>query len=141
MNCPRCAIPLVPGTDQRTQRRGLACLCGYWRETEPAPPPAPEAPETAGWDGLESGLVEAIRKALQERGYIVLRVGQRRADFAGQDAGTPDMFAARPGERWAALEVKTDTGDVRPAQAALAALGLSTVVRSVEEALRAVGVE
>lgn len=96
----------------------------------------------------EAGIVEAIRDALELRGYLCQRVNQRRADLSGSDV-VPDLLVSR--EKWdtgvwIGGEVKTQTGRLskrRPShkthygysQADLFERGRIYVWRSAEEAL------
>lgn len=85
-------------------------------------------------------LTPDIYKALKACGRVALRVGQWRADRAGSDPGVPDIIvwdATRQG--WIGLEVKTERGTLSPAQQALHDIGAIIIVRSVAEALEAVG--
>lgn len=69
----------------------------------------------------------AIVKALEAVGATVFKVSGK---------GVPDLFVARRGA-WYALEVKSKTGTLTPAQQWPDA-GVS-IVRNVEQALRAIG--
>jgi hypothetical protein len=88
----------------------------------------------------EAGLVDAIVKVLQLNGFEVLKVGQWRADRAGNTPGTPDLWV-RPQDStkplWLGMEVKTATGTLSPAQKDLHKRGATVVVRSPQEALDA----
>jgi hypothetical protein len=72
-------------------------------------PPAPS----------EADIVVQIQDGLRALGYTVLRIGQHRADLAGQTAGTPDLMVTRNtwlSGFWIALEVKRPGGRLSPAQ-------------------------
>lgn len=87
----------------------------------------------------ESALVQQIQDGLRWHGFLVLRVGQYRADKAGQTAGTPDLFVRHPGWYpclWIGGEIKTEKGTLQPAQRVLMQGGHISVWRSLEDALR-----
>jgi hypothetical protein len=87
----------------------------------------------------EADIVATIYEGLTLLGYVVFRTGQWRADRAGNDVGCPDLFVTRPGwDTFKALEVKTQRGRLSPHQQWLHDLGVITVVRCWEDALRAV---
>lgn len=73
----------------------------------------------------EAALMHAIMLALAERGHAVFRANvglfftkDGRPVHAGLPVGFSDLFGHRPdGQAWY-LEIKTDTGRVRPQQAA-----------------------
>ena len=104
----------------------------------------------------ERDLQQAIVDALQLKGYEVLitsRVRKRvRCEGCGQwgwmqggdgvSKGTPDLFVwvALIGA-WRGLEVKGSETAVRPEQQRLAGEGKIALVRSVEEAMRAVSTD
>jgi hypothetical protein len=102
------------------------------------------------WIGTESALVEAIRQALTVRGYIVRRCNQWRADRSGSDV-CPDLLVWRPMRMlfpkphdtftpWAiCMEVKTARGRLSKQQQIDADEGRIVIVRSVADALSAVG--
>lgn len=90
---------------------------------------------------LESKLVQRIRETLQSHGYIVIRLGQYRADHAGNDKGAPDMIVSRLewGNRWVACEVKLPGAPYSgEQQRKLCEQGSITRVESVAEAMEAV---
>lgn len=88
----------------------------------------------------EADLVAGIVQALELTGWIVLRVGQWRADKSGTTAGCPDLFVWVPAKNgWTGIEVKTERGRLSPAQKRLEELGVIVVVRSISEAMYAVG--
>ncbi len=73
----------------------------------------------------ESAIVSSILKALALRrvlawranaGLLVLGKGPSKRVESGDPAGTPDVIGILPGGRFFGLEVKTQTGRVRPAQ-------------------------
>jgi Holliday junction resolvase len=76
-------------------------------------------------------IVNALRKA----GCLVCVTSNRQP--TANTPGTPDLFVWRDG-KWTALEVKSPDGKLTAKQLALVEFGAVTVVRSVEEALRAV---
>ena len=76
-----------------------------------------------------------IVDALREAGCLVCVTSNRR--HTANTPGTPDLFVWRDGV-WTALEVKSPDGRLTVKQSALVESGAVTVVRSVEEALRAV---
>lgn len=87
----------------------------------------------------EYTLCYQVKETLELLGYVVKRTGQRRSDFGGQDAGTPDVFAAKPGSpMWLGMEAKVDKGRLSPAQQELVDAGCSVVIRSVQDAVDAV---
>jgi hypothetical protein len=99
----------------------------------------------------ESAIVRSILAALQLRkvlawranaGLLVLGQGASKRVVRGAPAGTPDVIGILPGGRFFGLEVKKQTGRVRPSQHAWAdrarELGARyQVVRSAREALAA----
>ncbi len=96
----------------------------------------------------ERALQAAIVRACRARGHLVLVTsrGRRICPFCrrayrggdGVTPGTPDLWVYAHG-RWHGLEVKGTRTPVRPAQQRLADEGLVSIVRTVEEALRAIG--
>jgi len=80
-------------------------------------------------DGNQKSIVKGLR-ARGVRVLVLSRVGK----------GCPDLLAGTPRAN-TLLEVKTDDGDLTPAQAAFFASwpGPKAVVRSLDEALAAVG--
>jgi len=76
-------------------------------------------------------IVDALRRA----GCLVCVTSNR--ERTANTPGTPDLFVWRAG-RWTALEVKSPSGKLTAKQSALVESGAVHVVRSVEEALRAV---
>ena len=80
---------------------------------------------------IQRRIIDALRKA----GCLVCVTSNRR--HTANTPGTPDLFVWRAG-RWTALEVKSPDGRLTARQSALVESGAVTVVRSVEEALRAV---
>lgn len=104
----------------------------------------------------EAGLQAAIVQALTLTGHVVLETSEHRrgqtcprcgqwqvlAGGRGTSKGVPDLLVTDedwPVGVWVGLEVKTRDGRVSPAQQALSDRGRIVVVRSVEEALVAVG--
>ena len=136
--CPTCSTPTRPCV-VNGKPAGFCpeCFCVGDLTPEHAGPTVrgSSAAETA-FDGKEADLVAQIVKALRARGRTVLRCGQWRSDFAGSDAGVPDLLVACDTVgMWLALEVKTKKGQLSPAQRALFADGRIIIVRSVSEAL------
>jgi Holliday junction resolvase len=76
-------------------------------------------------------IVNALRKA----GCLVCVTSNRQP--TANTPGTPDLFVWCDG-KWTALEVKSPDGRLTAKQSVLVEFGAVTVVRSVEEALRAV---
>lgn len=119
----------------------------------------------AGGDGAPSLVVteadaqRSITDALRWRGYVVLTTDRHRkrchscgAYSGGGDGvarGVPDLLVFDPrlkfgggASKWWALEVKRPGGGrLSAAQEELVRIGAVTVVRTADEALRAVGVE
>lgn len=106
----------------------------------------------AALDGApEEQVVEEIVTALRALGYrtpaqwkpgvtkFYVRIGQRRADKAGTDAGCPDIMVSA-GKRWIGLEAKARTKEAGPSpeQRILAEFGLVVIVNSAEQAVRAI---
>lgn len=94
----------------------------------------------------EAELVQAIRKALIGRGWLVYRIGQHRADRAGTDAGVPDLMCIRAGTPpyppiIKLIEVKFGKNQLTPAQKKLTDLGAAFEARSIENALKICGEE
>lgn len=89
----------------------------------------------------EETVNRAIRSALEALGYEVLSTTVRNARGGyGASRGVPDLLISRPGWRvgWLGMEVKGPKTPVSPEQARLAGLGLTVIVRSVDDALTAV---
>jgi Holliday junction resolvase len=80
---------------------------------------------------IQRRIVDALRRA----GCVVCVTSNRQP--TANTPGTPDLFVWRNG-KWTALEVKSPDGKLTAKQSALAESGAVTVVRSVEDALRAV---
>lgn len=80
---------------------------------------------------IQRRIVDALRKA----GCLVCVTSNRQT--TANTPGTPDLFVWRNG-RWTALEVKSPDGRLTEKQLALVESGAVAVVRSVEDALRAV---
>jgi len=80
---------------------------------------------------IQRRIIDALRKA----GCLVCVTSNRR--HTANTPGTPDLFVWHEG-RWTALEVKSSDGRLTTKQSALVESGAVHVVRSVEEALRAV---
>jgi hypothetical protein len=94
----------------------------------------------------EASIQATVKHALEECGYIVGEVAKGRSAKAagawtGTTAGLPDLFITHHDwheAMWLGIELKTETGKLRPAQAALHAQGRTIVARSVVEGLTAV---
>lgn len=100
----------------------------------------PEKCKPGAFIGMESDLVALIEFAAQERGFLVCKVGQHRADGSGTTVGYPDMSFRRP--EWprgmvCLIEVKTSEGTLTKEQSELHTDGWSYVAYSVEEAMEA----
>ena len=80
---------------------------------------------------IQRRIVGALRKA----GCLVCVTSNRR--HTANTPGTPDLFVWHEG-KWTALEVKSPDGRLTAKQSALVESGAVHVVRSVEDALRAV---
>lgn len=78
-------------------------------------------------DATQSAIVAALRKA-----------GCQVQSLAAIGKGVPDLLAGRAMKLWL-LECKTGNGDLTPAQRKWHALWPVHVVRTPDEALRAVG--
>lgn len=127
LRCPTCHGPTV-GTDRTDVRFCTVC----WTDLRGA-----EVPRTVR-KRPEAVLVRDIVAALRAAGRTVLRVGQRRCDLAGSDAGVPDLLLWCPARQsWLGLEAKTAQGRLSVAQRALVEAGMVIVIRSVEDALEA----
>jgi hypothetical protein len=76
-----------------------------------------------------------VQAALERAGAFV-------ADLSGVSGGCPDILARRVDGQLVLLEVKTDDGELREKQAAFIARwpDACVVVRTVDEALKAVGI-
>ncbi len=93
----------------------------------------------------ETTLQASIVEALQRAGRIVIRVQSGQVKVRGgwmhlAPKGTPDLYVVG----WGWIETKTEDGKLSPEQERMHALiggagELITVVRSVAEALHAVG--
>lgn len=89
----------------------------------------------------ESAIQKQITEALKLKGYMVFRMnsGMARKNVKLCPAGTPDLLALGPGNMfW--IEVKTETGRLRPEQASmhvkLERLGQTVLIaRRVEDVL------
>jgi len=90
----------------------------------------------------EIDLVQMIRTALEYKGYTVFRTNQWRGDKAGSDPGVPDLLVRKkdwvPGTLLG-IEVKTPKGRLSQTQKWVETIGGMIVVRSVEDALKALG--
>ena len=79
-------------------------------------------------DTTERAIVQALRQV----GAVVIHV------LRAAQKGAPDLFVCFRG-RWIAIETKARAGKLSPEQQQLVTDGLVHVVRTPEEALRAVG--
>lgn len=111
-----------------------------------------QAEQAETLDGApEDQVVQEIVQALRALGYrlpgewkpgvtkFYVRIGQRRADKAGTDAGCQDLQVSI-GRRWLALEVKARTKEAGPSpeQTILAQCGLVVIVNSARQAIKAI---
>lgn len=140
--CPKCGkFPMVQlvGVDSvlvcSTCEYACAVGAAKWIATKADFKPAKKTRTDAAWDLLESDVVSAIQKALEAKGYTVLRIGQWNAKGSGTTVGTPDLFVHN-GDRWHGLEVKRPGGKVSVEQQALADRGLIYIVDNVSDAVR-----
>jgi hypothetical protein len=97
----------------------------------------------------ETDIVRSILQALELRrvfawransGSILIGEGRSKRMIRGAPAGTPDIIGCLPGGRLFGLEVKTERGRLRPAQADWAQRACATgarwaLVRSAAQAL------
>lgn len=135
MDCPKCGAMMLK------QPAFYVCqYCAHFCHTEAAAPVSEaHSRQYAPFQGSEKQLIAAIKRDLEKRGYIVLRVGQLVAAGSGTDEGCPDLFVSKPGcNQWRALEAKVGNNQPSEAQEKLIYRGVSCVVRSVEEAREAV---
>lgn len=104
--------------------------------------------------GRESDVVSAVRQYLEWRGAVVVRVnsGATVLEYKGRkrvirmaEAGTSDILACLPDGRFCAMECKRDAAS-KPTAAQLEFLervrkagGIAAIVRTVEDAERAIG--
>ena len=95
----------------------------------------------------EGDLTRDIVQALELKGYVVLKVGQWMATKSGTTPGCPDLLVGNGFDPFldysgvlVGLEVKTAKGVMSPAQQHFANIGITQVVRSVDEAIKAVEV-
>lgn len=136
MDCVKCG-----GVMLRQPSFYVCQPCGYISPIiAPSLHTEPSRGNSEAFTGSEAQLVQAIRKELEGKGYIVLRVGQFVAKGSGTDIGTPDLFVSYPGiNRWCALECKVGRNATSEEQERLVYRGVSNVVRSVQDALDVVG--
>lgn len=94
----------------------------------------------------EKSIQTTLVHALETCSYIVLEIAKGRSAKAagawtGTTPGAPDLLVSHPDwheGQWLGIELKTATGRLRPAQAALHARGRIIVCRSVAEGIEAV---
>jgi hypothetical protein len=107
-----------------------------------------------GYEVLETGkdrrsLIGRLAKALEwmvrkdiEFGVLFGTITKIVSEWNNNDAGLPDLFVTHPewpvGE-WLGIELKTETGKLRPAQKELHDKGRTVVARSVAGGLEMVG--
>ena len=81
-------------------------------------------------DANNAAIVQALRQVVEH--VFEVRVAQ--------PAGCPDLFVWSPRfQRWVGQELKADKGKLSPEQQRLVDLGAVQVVRTPEQALRAIG--
>jgi len=138
VTCKECGGVLLPGNIDG--RKVLTCMLGHEQQLPPIYQKHAEQVASGKRKNPEADLVHSIVLALELSGYMVLRVGQYRADLAGQTAGTPDLFVADMRTRrrpyWIGMEVKTRKGQLSRAQEDMLLRGLTFVVRSIDDALK-----
>lgn len=98
-------------------------------------------------NNLEEQFVAAIKQGLELSGYLVMRVGQYRADLGGSDPGVPDLIVIAPWRQeplGLLMEVKVPAGPLtgkggKPSkrQKELADMGVTVIVTDPEEAIKA----
>jgi hypothetical protein len=138
--CPEPGCDLPPITDRQIARgnAAVAAAIAKNRPVRQATQLQPKGVLERARDTCEKDLVRSICQELEAHGFVVLQVGQLRARGSGTTVGTPDLFAARPPvNQWVGMEVKLAGGQVRVEQQALVDLGVSIIVRSVDEAVAA----
>jgi len=121
----------------------LTCFNSYplaAPETELKLPGLDPGPQHRKSDESESMLVTRIVRALNACGYLAQRVGQYRADRAGNDKGVADLLVRHP--YWGRglcmqMEVKLPGAPVPSHQQALCDAGVTIIIRSPEEAVAA----
>jgi hypothetical protein len=94
----------------------------------------------------EASIQNTLKEALEACGYIVGEVAKTRSRRAagawtGTTPGLPDLFVTHPDwhdAMWVGIELKTETGKLRPEQEKLHGLGRTVVARSVYEGISAV---
>jgi len=146
--CPKCKTPCLSANN------GTRWFCRNCYEEVDSPQKRTERPSVlrdaklgaCREYGNEAEVVEAIRKELTARGWVVLRAGQFVVKGSGSDAGVPDLLCAYPANpphpcKTVWLEVKFGKNKPTPAQQKLIDIGASHCVYSVAEALKACGYE
>lgn len=86
-----------------------------------------------------SRYARATDRNQAEIARVLRKAGVKVADLSRCGAGIPDLLCHRNGWGFALLECKTKHGSLTPDQRAWHALWPVHIVRSPEEALRAVG--
>jgi hypothetical protein len=141
MICPKCGHDTYP---RMSEGKAIwACYaCGTvtprrtTQEEEYFPAHGPAVTTPTKRDNPEARIVQEIRKALISAGYRVYRCQQRRADFAGSDAGIGDLLVTRRGWLFTIqMDAKVPGGVVSEAQARACAEGHLFLVESAEDAL------
>lgn len=97
----------------------------------------------------ESELQGQIKSALRRLGYICLDTStygsarvMRQARMGGNSKATPDLLVTHdlwPRWMWLGMEVKTETGKLKPEQQELADKDRICVVRSIDDAVYSAG--
>jgi len=133
-------------TELMTSSMGLFCRTCYVLVETPSQPSAPPARrekplQPAQWKN-EAELVQAIREAVQARGWRVYRIGQHIVKGSGSDAGVPDLLCIYPAAPphtaiIRLLEAKVHPNTPTTEQQEIIDIGASVAVYSVEEALEA----
>lgn len=101
----------------------------------------------------ENDLQNSVVNLFRHLGYTVMETGKGRSKtrcrcgawvtasgWQGNTVGLPDLYIHRPSWGVIALpiEMKTPTGQVRPAQKALADAGVTTICRSIDDVVNTV---
>lgn len=99
--------------------------CGYWSvrldglcvrcvERGVIAPPVPPLPTLRrdGADRSEAEVQQLCIEVLEDAGWTVRRCGTWRADYAGSDAGLPDLVCLKPAQGILLVEVKRSHGGV-----------------------------
>lgn len=140
--CPYCQTALL------NSDKGLFCRTCYkvietvFEGQKPARKPVQPLKSAETYKN-EAELVEAIREALEARGWQVWRIGQHVVKGSGSDAGVPDLLCVYPRHGYhpaivRLIEAKHGYNKPTPEQQVLIDIGASVAVWSVEEALEAI---